>query len=200
MSSESRVSSKGTERKKSSNKLWLKIGGILGLILGFAVILILVTPFGNVFIHNTFPGVDTPMDRIVRGQIVERVKKSDLSTKDKNRMVDLVENTKMSTVANAMDNADQAATLYAEYTGKDKQSARDVINSVYADKRLKPLREKIAKSDWGGAFKEYNKLAQDDTVNQVFIEADKNSSNSAKKMQQEASKLYNEATQAPEVK
>lgn len=183
---------KATKRKK------IVVISIISLIALFVLsIILIVTPFGNTALHAVMPGVDTPADKIVKNEFNNKIQNSPaLSDKNKEKLQEMEKKIPMSKVTNAAGNANNAAELYAEYSGKDKETARNVINVVYSDSRLDKLRSDVASNNWIGALNEYKKLENTNTFTEVFKNAENKSSNSAQEMQQKASKLYNQAVQS----
>jgi hypothetical protein len=193
---DSRVTKFSPSRKAHKRKKALIVVGIVFLITLLGLVIMLVTPQGNTTIHNLFPSVNTPMDSIVKKEFTKKINSSSMNSDDKEKLNEIIGNVKMSTITKAAKDPATAATLYAQYTGKDKSASRDIIDSVYSDSRLNKIRDDVANNHWINAAKDYNAVVSAGTLNQVLTKAEQNSSNSAKKTQAQASKDYNAAVAA----
>lgn len=180
------------DTKNKKKKIFWWVSGFIVLMV--LIFLLLTTSLGNTISHKIAPNVDTPIDRMVKSKVIDKINNEpNLSQRDKNTFVKITQKTPMSKVTNAAGNANDAATLLSEYTNKDKSTARDIINAAYSDSRLNQLRNDIAESKFLSAYREYNKLSQGNVLNEVITKSENNASNSAQKMQKNASKLYNQS-------
>lgn len=163
------------------------------IFLGF----VFLSPQGNTLSHKLLPNWDTPMDRIVKGKINERLDNdTTISSQGRNQFKAMINSVPLAEVSNAAEDANQAATLYAQYYNQQKSTARSIIDVVYSDDKLNDLREDIAGSHWVAAANDYNALLKKgNLVSSIFKHAKKTANNSAKKMQNEGSKAYNDSFQ-----
>lgn len=172
--------------------IWLAIVAFV-IFLGF----MFLSPQGNTLMHKTFPTWDTPMDKVVKGKINERLDKdTTISSEGRTQFKTMINSVPLAQISNAAEDANTAATLYAQYYNQQKSTARAIIDVVYSDNKLNNLRQDIAGSHWVAAADDYNDLLKKgNVVSSIFKHAKKAANNSAKKMQDEGSKAYNDSFQ-----
>lgn len=170
---------------------------ITGIVLVIFAGFLFLSPQGNTLSHRVFPNWDTPMDMLVKNKIGTRLDKdTTISSTSRANFKTMIHDVPLSEISKAADDANVAATLYAKYYNQQKPNARSLIDALYTRPELNTLREDIAGSHWVKAANDYNDILKNGkSIASISESAKKSANNSAKKMQDEGSKLYNDSFQ-----
>ena len=174
--------------KKSKNKLLIKLIVILVLLIGSALYLIL-SPSGNNILRATLPSkVETPLDRYVRRKTTNEI--SSQSNQSTNDIGMIISSTSMSEIVKATKSETVAVNLIKEKVGLTDEDANTLVDELFKNKTITKIRKNIQDSEWLEAKANISKLKETGELNKIFQNVSTQSNISAKKMQDEASKLY----------
>lgn len=159
-------------RKTSKKPLFLTIGGIVVIL---ALCIVFFFPLNNIVRDLT--GNDTASDKVVKSELVKKVKskKTGDSTKDKkiDQAASILGKKKMSQLISAANSQTKTANLIEDSSDLSAAQSQRAAQEIFSNKSYDGLRQAIAAGNWYQAYQQYQKLSNSGQLNQLQTDINK---------------------------
>ncbi|AKP67737.1 hypothetical protein [Companilactobacillus ginsenosidimutans] len=152
------------QAKKSKKKpvLFTILGIVLILVLG----VVFFVPLNNATRSAT--GSDTPTDRLIKHELVKKVKSNKTGDPDQDAKVDKyadkLQETKMSEIMAAANNQAKAAKLIQSTSNLSKPAADKAAQEIFTNNKFNSIRSSMSQGDWVQTYLQYRTLSKDGTL------------------------------------
>ncbi|CAJ1192233.1 hypothetical protein CPR19088_GLDEOEPO_00362 [Companilactobacillus paralimentarius] len=153
-------------RRKSKKPLIITIVSILVILV---LCVVFFFPLNNMIRNAT--GNDTASDRVVKSELVKKVKskKTGDATKDKkiDRAASVLGKKKMSQIMSAANDQTQAANLIESSSSLSKDQSQRAAQEIFSNDNYTALRQAVSSGNWYQAYQQYQKLSGNGQLNQL---------------------------------
>ncbi|MGK0607352.1 hypothetical protein [Enterococcus gilvus] len=149
-------------RKKNKHRLFKSIVAVI-LLMGIGLLF-----FRN--LNNTVrtlgSGKDTPVDKVVKREVVKKINTAADGTQDQEKKAylvkaaDFLNKQPMSKIMELASNEQQASQALQSEEGIPKDIADEKVHEIFTSPEYSTIREKISNGDYYGAYDEYKKISQ----------------------------------------
>ncbi|WP_429976005.1 hypothetical protein [Enterococcus sp. DIV0086] len=139
----------------------------------FLVAVILLMAIGLLFFKNLNneartlnSGKDTPVDKVVKREVVKKINNAAEGTQDQEKkeyltkVADFINKQPMSRIMELVNNEQQASQALQSEVGVPKNIADEKVHEIFTSPEYSMIREKISNGDYYGAYNEYKKISQ----------------------------------------
>lgn len=156
-------------RHQKKNKKSLILIIIMSLLILVALCVVFFFPLNNMLRSAT--GNDTPSDKVVKSELVKKVKARKTGDVKKDEKIDraasVLGKKKMSEIISAANSENKTATLIEDSSSLSKEQSQKAAQEMFSNDEYSGLRTAISNGNWYQAYQQYQKLSDNGELNQL---------------------------------